>query len=453
MAFTACDDNFDDWAAPSTNDPVEAAAAYGISFTGSGVDVDMNDENRPESIRLVGMTASSDDVESITVRKVTVNDANIPTTISGNDVYVTTAQLDSTAQAALKSRKYEKRNLSVKVDATAILKSGEAVAVSGEVQQNETPIKTPAVDANGYYMLGNINDNDWTPSKAVWMDKESDGVYSVVVTTTGSSNWFKFYGGSHYSATNNWDEVNQSQLGCAVNGDESTFNYVEWLDVQTAVIAGAGKWKVTLDVNNWTYTVEPSYSELYMTGSNYGWGGTWNKLTPINGVDGEYWGIFYLHADEQFKFAPQAGWGNDFGGEATINDEAGAGLVADGTNLKTTNAGWYLLHIVNGAERKVNVLKPNVYLMGDAAGEWAINESHKFTVPTTDNGEFVSPEFASDCELRMCVSLVSDWWRTEFMVFDGKIVFRGNDGDQERVKVSKGQRAYLNFTSGTGSIK
>ena len=41
----------------------------------------------------------------------------------------------------------------------------------------------------------------------------------------------------------------------------------------------------------------------------------------------------------------------------------------------------------------------------------------------------------------------------EFMVFDGKIVFRGNDGDQERVKGQTGQKLYLNFTEGTGSIK
>ena len=101
-----------------------------------------------------------------------------------------------------------------------------------------------------------------------------------------------------------------------------------------------------------------------MTGSNYGWGDTWKQLTPIHSAEGEFWTIVYLEAGEQIKFAPQAGWGNDFGGEATINDEAGAGLTADGTNLLAKNAGWYLLHVVNTTDRIVNVLAPNIYLIG-----------------------------------------------------------------------------------------
>ena len=47
----------------------------------------------------------------------------------------------------------------------------------------------------------------------------------------------------------------------------------------------------------------------------------------------------------------------------------------------------------------------------------------------------------------------NDWWKTEFIVLDGKIVYRGNGNDQERVKVAEGQKAYLNFTAGTGSFK
>ena len=46
-----------------------------------------------------------------------------------------------------------------------------------------------------------------------------------------------------------------------------------------------------------------------------------------------------------------------------------------------------------------------------------------------------------------------EWWQTEFIVLDGEIVFRGAGPDQTRVKVGAGQRAYLNFTNGTGSVK
>ena len=166
--------------------------------------------------------------------------------------------------------------------------------------------------------------------------------------------------------------------------------------------------------------------------------------------------MVYLAEGEQFKFAPQAGWGNDFGYTGTtINDVAGAGIIssADG-NLVAGKAGWYLLHVTNGTDRVFEVLEPNVYLIGDAAGEWNIDASHKFTVPATKDGEFVSPAFAKDAELRMCVSIDPDgWWKTEFIVANGKIDYRGKGGDQARLNVSAGQKAYLNFTTGAAEVK
>ncbi len=66
----------------------------------------------------------------------------------------------------------------------------------------------------------------------------------------------------------------------------------------------------------------------------------------------------------------------------------------------------------------------------------------------------MSPAFVASKEVRMCVNFGGyDWWKVEFIVLDGKIVYRGNGGDQERVSVSEGQKAYLNFTDGTGVFK
>ena len=35
----------------------------------------------------------------------------------------------------------------------------------------------------------------------------------------------------------------------------------------------------------------------------------------------------------------------------------------------------------------------------------------------------------------------------------GQISYRGNAGDQERVKGNEGQKAYINFTLGSGIVK
>ena len=455
LGLSSCDESFNDWASPSVNDPEAALAAYGIDVTGSGVEVNMNDAERPDSIRLVSISSTNEEVVSLEYDKVTINDCKIPYVVKGKDVYVGTYAIDSLARLALKSQKYETRELKVSVDAHAKLQSGSSVAFTKEVIQKETPIETPAVDPNGYYLLGEVNGNGWNPEEPVWFAKVADGIYEVTVTTENEGeNWYKFYGGTD---AGNWDGANAHVMGCDTNGDGSLFNYINWsADLQCPIISGKGKWKVRLDVNNWTYTINEVKPDLFLTGSNYDWGGKWLQLVPFNKSEEDFWTIIYLHEGEQFKFAPQAGWGDDFGYTGTtINDEAGANITSssDG-NLVVGKAGWYLLKVQNGSTKTLTVLQPNVYLMGDAAGEWNIADSHKFTIPTTEDGVFESPAFAADAELRMCVSVDGfEWWQSEFMVFDGKIEYRGRGIDQNRVNVKAGQKVTLNFTAGTGEIK
>lgn len=455
LGLSSCDESFNDWASPSVNDPEAALAAYGIDVTGSGVEVNMNDAERPDSIRLVSISSTNEEVVSLEYDKVTINDCKIPYVVKGKDVYVGTYAIDSLARLALKSQKYETRELKVSVDAHAKLQSGSSVAFTKEVIQKETPIETPAVDPNGYYLLGEVNGNGWNPEEPVWFAKVADGIYEVTVTTENEGeNWYKFYGGTD---AGNWDGANAHVMGCDTNGDGSLFNYINWsADLQCPIISGKGKWKVRLDVNNWTYTINEVKPDLFLTGSNYDWGGKWLQLVPFNKSEEDFWTIIYLHEGEQFKFAPQAGWGDDFGYTGTtINDEAGANITSssDG-NIVVGKAGWYLLKVQNGSTKALTVLQPNVYLIGDAAGEWNIADSHKFTVPTTEDGVFESPAFAADAELRMCVSVDGfEWWQSEFMVFDGKIEYRGRGIDQNRVNVKAGQKVTLNFTAGTGEIK
>lgn len=455
LGLSSCDESFNDWAAPSVNDPEAALAAYGIDVTGSGVEVNMNDAERPDSIRLVSISSTNEEVVSLEYDKVTINDCKIPYVVKGKDVYVGTYAIDSLARLALKSQKYETRELKVSVDAHAKLQSGSSVAFTKEVIQKETPIETPAVDPNGYYLLGEVNGNGWNVEEPVWFAKVADGIYEVTVTTENEGeNWYKFYGGTD---AGNWDGANAHVMGCDANGDGSLFNYLNWsADLQCPIISGKGKWKVRLDVNNWTYTINEVKPDLFLTGSNYDWGGKWLQLVPFRESEEDFWTIIYLHEGEQFKFAPQADWGGDFGYTGTtINDEAGANITSssDG-NIVVGKAGWYLLKVQNGSTKALTVLQPNVYLIGDAAGEWNVADSHKFTIPTTEDGVFESPAFAADAELRMCISVDGfDWWNSEFMVFDGKIEYRGRGIDQNRVNVKAGQKVTLNFTAGTGEIK
>lgn len=239
-------------------------------------------------------------------------------------------------------------------------------------------------------------------------------------------------------------------------------------------IEKAGKYTITVNMEALTYKIEAKPATLFLTGSEYNWGKTesdWKQLIQYNGSDETFWTMIYFSEGEMFKFAPQAGWDNAFGDQAKIEDNAGAGIVAAGSdnNLKVGKAGWYLLRVTNGKERKLEVCKPEVYLVGDVIdGGWgagwqanAKTDANKFTAPTEKDGLFVSPKFVNKGNLRMYVNFPdtgykdpnNNWWKSEFNVIDGNIVFRGNGGDLQNVAVEANQQVSLNFTTGKGEIK
>lgn len=351
---------------------------------------------------------------------------------------------------------------------TSVVRMGGPETYVGSSKVNVTPYPSELVIEENYYLLGTVN--GWSVAEAIQFSHTGDPydnpVFTIKVNITPEQAaegwWWKIVPESTYK-TGDWVSADNASFGVAENGSEASEGKLVARTVDTDCGAGClkreGKLILTINMEEGTYAFTDAPVELYMTGSNYGWGdanngGVWLPMTPCYGSDVDYWTIIYLHEGEMFKFAPQAGWGDDFGGQATINDVAGANITVDGTNLVAGKAGWYLLHIVNGTERKLTVLQPNVYLIGDTAGEWNVADSHKFTVPTTEDGVFESPAFANDAQLRMCVSIDGfDWWKTEFIVFDGVITYRGRGGDQDRVNVSAGQKAYLNFAKGTAEIK
>ena len=166
------------------------------------------------------------------------------------------------------------------------------------------------------------------------------------------------------------------------------------------------------------------------------------------------------------------------------------GFYVSNDGLVTTDTpGWYIMLVEgvgNNEKRQLTLTyrfyEANVWLIGpaleDVLGDdikdfWVektlrtnYTDYVKFTVPTTMNGQFVSPPLPGDTEaddggVRAYVSIKWDWWQTEFMAYPKDrtssscvIKYRGN-GDEVKpfVSASKGQRIYLNFSDDTGEIK
>ena len=202
---------------------------------------------------------------------------------------------------------------------------------------------------------------------------------------------------------------------------------------------------------------------LYVVGGFCGWDwGNSFEFVPVYDHPEMYWRMVWID-EAGVKINTAQEWdGNQKGyNDITVaGDLAGNISTNDDGNICSTTPQWYLMVVtasVSGRDIKYTVEfnEPNVYLIGDTFGGWdELMADSKFDVPTTMDADFVSPAFKADGEIRAYVKVPgNDWWHSEFMVFNGEIAYRGKGGDQERVAGKAGQKFYLNFATGKGSIK
>ena len=359
VTLASCNGDYDDWANPQTNPQEASAAKYGITFA-AGTEAECNMPDEDGVINLVTVNSTDADVTGYTLKDLKVNGEAIKGEIIGNNIQVNATELEKILCKQNKTRASVASNIKVESKVTVNLASGDAVAINtvGETTGKITTSPTPAIDENGYYMLGEVNGNEWGPTKPVWMNKVSDGVYQLKVTTEKDKNYFKFYEGSKWDKTGNWDVINKGVMGCEKDGCEDasgTIYYTgdSWGTPQTMVIAGKGTWIVTLDMNNLSYSVGKPI--LYMAGDANGW----KQIDVLNSNDGVHFtGYMYLNQNG-FKFCSQPIWdGTNYGAGFDTAPDAGNIVIAE-------EAGFYQVDVDLSA--KTNTLTPfTIGIIGNA---------------------------------------------------------------------------------------
>ena len=361
VTLASCNGDYDDWANPQTNPQEASAAKYGITFA-AGTEAESSLPDDDGIINLVTVNSSDADVTGFTLKDLKVNGEAIKGEINGNSIQVDATELEKILCSQNKSRASVARDINVESKVSVNLASGDAVAINtvGTTTAKLKPSPTPAIDEKGYYMLGEVNGNGWKPTKPVWMNKVSDGVYQLKVTTEKDKNYFKFYEGSKWDETGNWDVINTGVLGCEKDGSEDasgTIYYTgdSWGTPQTMVIVGAGTWIVTLDMNNLSYSVGKPI--LYMAGDANGW----KQIDVLNSEDGvNFKGYMYLNQNG-FKFCTQPNWdGTNYGGaffgqesdNIMMTQEAGFYQVDVDLSAKTYTLTPFTIGIIGNATPK-----------------------------------------------------------------------------------------------------
>lgn len=219
--------------------------------------------------------------------------------------------------------------------------------------------------------------------------------------------------------------------------------------------------------NSFTYNVEKTGivetnvpENLYINGGEFGGEGwDWNastivEMTPVNGK-GAFWAVRYMSAGAQFKFCAVRSWTDEKNPAFSQLGGKDEGFGQKDGNATVENEGLYLILVDYDAD-KIVVKPAQIYAMGpcfNAAvdGDAWLTGKAAFTV----EGQTASIKVDNAGNARMYVELLdggAEWWRSEWGVTDGKIVYRGN-GSNPVTPVTAGQTITLNFNAGTATIQ
>lgn len=475
VSLAACTTKFEEPAAPQSYEE-EEARTLPTTFTVSAVEsinlADVTDELVP-----VAVLGASSLPEDATYGDFTVVLADKVSLSADAKLQVSKANLQE-AVTELYGLKPEERTIPAKVKSSIQIEGQGFDIVSNDFDVKVTVVAPKLYEH--YYYIGAANnwsttDKTYELRNASGKDYYEDPVLTVTIPAPvddkgqRTDNWFKIAPDVCYDSEDFWSAADI--IGAAENGEsayEGKFVVGANDEVAKAFNVGAATddatyFTISINLLEQTYSVKilnfPAH--LYMIGDEFG-GWNWEsdevvEMVPVvhnvswgADAEGQFWTVRYFTAEKGFKFNSERKWGGDFWGLAT-ND----GFTESGGNCTVDKDGFYLVHI-DLKNSKVHVEPARVYGIGDCFGGWDPKMEAAMFVP---DGKTLKATTVKAGEVRMYVEseiATSDWWTREFVFFDGKIAYRGNQvgqGDQNRVTVQKGQTIVLDFNAGTAEVQ
>lgn len=353
MSMVSCTEDYTDWGTPQSN-PQEEAVSFGKGSV-TPVDVINLADVKTEKVKVASIVAPTSSNASYTpTYKINIGGRAFDIDAEGN-----------MAKADLVNYivdKFGKRPTERDIDATldAWVSNGATavkMATSETFQVKAIP-EAPVIE-EGYYLVGDMFTTDdvdgWTKEVAKAFnhsDKDvyEDPVFTVSFETTKADQYWKIIPKKNIDAD---DLLAAGVVGPKVDDDDSMTGALTNGDAKAGKIAKAGKYKLTINMMDYTYTIEEvNYDPfIYFIGSTDGWKSSDQKLALVDEAKGVYTGYVYVAdpngAGLQFKFQRVAGsWDNEinagafvsFGGAATnengnIGVNAGEGVYYFDVNL------------------------------------------------------------------------------------------------------------------------
>lgn len=352
MSMVSCTEDYTDWGNPQSNSQEEAVAFGNGSVT--AVDVINLADVATEKVKVASIVApTSSDAAYTPTYKINIGGQAFDIDAEGN-----------MAKADLVNYivdKFGKRPKEHDIDATldAWVSNGATaikMATSETFQVKAIP-EAPVIE-EGYYLVGDMffktkDQNGWTKEDAKAFkhsDKDvyDDPVFTITFETTKADQYWKIIPKKNIDADN---LLAAGVVGPKVDDDASMTGALTNDDAKAGKIAKAGKYKLTINMMDYTYTIEEvNYDPfIYFIGSTDGWKSSDQKLALVDDAKGVYTGFVYIAdpngAGLQFKFQRVAGkWENEINA-GTFNKFLDAASDASGNIGVTEGEGVYYFDV------------------------------------------------------------------------------------------------------------
>lgn len=362
MSMVSCTEDYTDWGNPQSN-PKEEAVSFGNGSV-TPVDVINLADVKTEKVKVASIVAPTSSNAAYTPNyKINFDGQSFDIDADGN---MATAELTSYIVD-----KWGKRPTERDIDATLdawVSNGSTAVKMTTSATFQVKAIPEAPVIEDGYYLVGDMFNveavgdapavDGWNTVSAKQAFKHSDKdvyddpVFTITFETTKANQYWKIIPKKNVDAGNT-DAEAAGVVGPKVDGEDSMTGSLTNGDAKAGKIAKAGKYKLTLNMMDYTYTFEEVKYDpfIYFIGATDGWKSSDQKLALVDEAKGVYTGYVYVAdpngAGLQFKFQRVAGsWDNEinagtfvsFGGAATnengnIGVNAGEGVYYFDVNL------------------------------------------------------------------------------------------------------------------------
>lgn len=394
MSMVSCTEDYTDWGNPQSN-PQEEAVSFGKGSV-TPVDVINLADVKTEKVKVASIVAPTSSNASYTpTYKINIGGRAFDIDAEGN-----MAKADLVNYIVDKfGKRPTKRDIDATLDAWVSNGATAVKMATSEKFQIKAIPEAPVID-EGYYLVGDMfttedGVNGWNTISDKQTFKHSDKdvyedpIFTITFETTKADQYWKIIPKANVDAGNT-DASAAGVVGPKVDGEDCMTGSLTNGDAKAGKIAKAGKYKLTLNMMDYTYTFEEVKYDpfIYFIGSTDGWQSYDQKLALVDDAKGVYTGFAYIAdpngAGFEFKFQRKPNsWDNAIGASNFVTFKGAAIDPQSGNNLGV-NGGVGVYYIdANLSEGTIEATKVETMGLIGKFQEWDETKD----VPMTWNAE------------------------------------------------------------------